>query len=70
MIADVSAILRDCDVSLESVLQRGHVPNAPVPVILTTHKTSEEGMRKAVAEIAKLECVSEAPYLMRIEDFA
>lgn len=70
VIADISAILRDCNVSLESVLQRGRAPDAPVPVILTTHETSEEGIQEAVARISKLKSVSEPPHLMRIEAFA
>lgn len=69
VIADISAILRDCKVSLESVLQRGRAPDMPVPVILTTHETSEDAIQTAMAGIAKLKSVSETPYLMRIEEF-
>ncbi len=69
VIADISAILRDNKVSLESVLQRGRDPDQPVPVILTTHETSEESIQKVTAEIGKLPSVVEPPYLMRIEDF-
>jgi homoserine dehydrogenase len=69
VIADVSAILRDCHVSLESVLQRGRSPGQPVPVILTSHETHEGGMLKAVGLIGKLKSVVEPPHLMRIETF-
>jgi homoserine dehydrogenase len=69
VIADVSAILRDCNVSLESVLQRGHAPGQAVPVILTSHRTSEGSMMKAVAAIGKLKSAVEAPHIMRIETF-
>jgi len=69
VIADVSAILRDCAVSLESVLQRGHAPGKPVPIIFTTHKTPEGAMQKAVKDIANLKTVLEPPHLMRIETF-
>lgn len=70
VIADISAILRDHKVSLESVLQRGRAPDQPVPVILTTHETTEDSMRKVVAEITKLKTVSEPPHVMRIETFS
>ena len=70
VIADVSAILRDCNVSLESVLQRGHAPNQPVPVILTTHKTAEGNILKAAGLIGKLKSSFEPPHLMRIETFS
>jgi homoserine dehydrogenase len=69
VIADVSAILRDCHVSLESVLQRGRSPGQPVPVILTSHETPEGSMLKAVGLIGKLKSVVKPPHLMRIETF-
>lgn len=69
VIADISAILRDCHVSLESVLQRGRAPNQPVPVILTSHETEEGSMLKAIDMIGKLKSVTEPPHLMRIETF-
>ena len=69
VIADVSAILRDCRVSLESILQRGHAPDQPVPVILTSHETLEGDMLAAAAQIGKLKSSVEPPHLMRIETF-
>jgi homoserine dehydrogenase len=69
VIADVSAILRDNNVSLESVLQRGRDAGKPVPVILTTHETSEAAIQKTSAEIAKLSACIEPPQVMRIETF-
>ncbi|MCC7048981.1 MAG: homoserine dehydrogenase, partial [Alphaproteobacteria bacterium] len=41
VIADVTACLRDEQVSLESMLQRGRAPGETVPVVLTTHDTEE-----------------------------
>lgn len=70
VIADISAILRDNHVSLESVLQRGRDPEQPVPVILTTHETTEDAMRKVVEKISKLKSVAEPPHVMRIETFS
>ena len=70
VIADVSAILRDHAVSLESVLQRGRDPGHPVTVILTTHETRQSDMLIAAKKIAALASVLEKPHLMRIEDFA
>jgi homoserine dehydrogenase len=67
VIADVTAILRDLGVSLESMLQRGRAPGEAVPVVLVTHETEESPMRAALARIAALETVMEAPTLVRIE---
>lgn len=65
--ADIAAILRDHEVSMESVLQRGRAPNEPVPLVMTVHETLEASMNAAFAEIGQLEPVVEAPYIIRIE---
>ncbi len=67
VMADIAAILRDENVSLESVLQRGRDPGEVVPVILTTHVTVEAGMREALRKIAELEPVVETPLMIRVE---
>jgi homoserine dehydrogenase len=67
VIADVTAVLRDLGVSLESMLQRGRSPGEAVPVVLVTHETRESAMRAALERIAALGAVLEAPTLIRIE---
>ena len=69
VIADVAAALRDEEVSLESMIQRGRSPNEAVPVVLTTHHTVEAAMQRALAAIARLATVVEPPHMIRIEDF-
>jgi homoserine dehydrogenase len=68
VLADVTAILRDHDVSLESMVQRGRDPHEKVPVALTTHEVDEASMRVALAAIGQLEAVLEAPAMIRIVD--
>jgi homoserine dehydrogenase len=67
VIADVTGILRDERISLESMLQRGRAPGEAVPVVLTTHDCEERQMRVAITRIAALETVVEPPALIRIE---
>jgi len=67
VIADVTAVLRDVGISLESMLQRGRSPGEAVPVVLVTHETGEAAMRTALSRIAALDAVMEAPALIRIE---
>lgn len=69
VIADIAAALRDQQVSLESMIQRGRSPSEAVPVVLTTHATVEAAMQKALAAIAGLPTVLEPPHMIRIEDF-
>ncbi len=67
VIADVTAVLRDLGISLESMLQRGRSPGEAVPVVLVTHDTNEAAMRAALARIATLGAVMEPPSMIRIE---
>ncbi len=68
VIADVSAALRDEEVSVEALLQRGRSAEGSVPVVLTLHETQEAAMQRALARIAKLDTVVEPPCMIRIED--
>ncbi|MBL6957698.1 MAG: homoserine dehydrogenase [Rhodospirillales bacterium] len=67
--ADVAAVLRDCAVSMEAVLQRGRAPGEPVPVVMTFHETEEASMTAALEKIAELDTVVEQPRMIRVETF-
>ena len=69
VIADVAAALRDEQVSMESMIQRGRAPGEAVPVVMTTHITVEAAMRRALHRIEALDTVLEPPRMIRIEDF-
>ena len=67
VLADVTSILRDHAISLESMLQHGRKPAEAVPIVLVTHETSEASITAALAQISKLKCVLESPAFIRIE---
>ncbi len=69
VIADIAATLRDEDISMESMLQRGRDPEAVVPVVITTHDTTEGALRRALKRIEVLQAVVEPPCALRIESF-
>jgi homoserine dehydrogenase len=69
VIADVTSMLRDQNVSMESMLQRVRAPGGNVPVVLTTHETEEARMNAVIAQVAGLDAVVEPPHLIRIEQF-
>lgn len=68
VLADITAILRDEHVSMESMLQQGRDPMETVPVAMTTHEVDEASMRRALTKIAELEAVREQPAMLRIVD--
>jgi homoserine dehydrogenase len=67
VIADVAAALRDEQVSMEAMIQRGRAPGEAVPVVLTTHETEEAAMRRALSRIGGLSTVLEPPRMIRID---
>lgn len=68
VLAEISALLRDHDVSIEAFLQRSRNPGQPVPLVLTTHETKHSGLLKACAAIDNLSAVLEKPCVIPIED--
>ena len=69
VVADVAAALRDEEISMESMLQRGRAPEELVSVVITTHDTTEGAIQRALGRIQALAAVTEPPRAMRIEDF-
>jgi homoserine dehydrogenase len=68
VIADIAAALRDEQVSMEQMIQRGRAPGEAVPVVLTTHETEEAAMRRALARISALKTVLEPPRMIRVDN--
>ena len=68
VIADIAAALRDEQVSMEQMIQRGRAPGEAVPVVLTTHETEEASMIRALERIARLGTVLEPPRMIRVEN--
>ncbi len=67
VLADVSALMRDHDVSIEALIQRARKPDEAVPIVLTTHETTEADMIDVLARIGALDAVLEPPRMIRIE---
>jgi homoserine dehydrogenase len=67
VLADISAVLRDHNASIESLIQRGRNPGQAVPIVLTSHDALEADMRGALERIGALPSVLEPPRMIRIE---
>jgi homoserine dehydrogenase len=68
VIAEVTAILRDHDVSIESFIQHGRDPGQAVSVVLTTHQAKQSNLQTACGLIENLEACKNKPCVMRIEN--
>jgi homoserine dehydrogenase len=66
VLADITAALRDQEISIESVLQTARAPGEPVTLVITVHETREANMKAALAQIEESEDVVEPAHLIRI----
>lgn len=66
VIADVSPILRDAQISIESLIQRGRSTEQPVSIIMMTHETTGENILDAIQKIKKLDCIMADPLVMPV----
>ena len=69
VLAGIAACLRDEQISVEAMLQRGRNPGEVVPLVLTTHEASEAAVVRALSAIGRLDPVMEPPRMIRIETF-
>lgn len=67
VVADISRILGDEQVSIASMLQRGQRADGLVPLIMTLHKSKEKSVVSALKKIEGLESVVNKPCMIRIE---
>jgi homoserine dehydrogenase len=76
VIAKVSKVLADSDISISSVLQReapetrpSQPPSDHVPLIFMLHTAKDQAVRDAVAEIDRLDVVKDKTVVIRVESF-
>jgi homoserine dehydrogenase len=68
VLADVTRILADCDISIEAILQKPPAKNETiVPIILLTQVTQEYKLNAAISKIEQLETVSGKVNRIRLE---
>ena len=68
VIAQISRLLADQNVSLQSILQKGSEKNGAVSVVLMTHQTTEKAVAQSIADIEALDDVFKPSCLVRIMD--
>ncbi len=66
VVADISGIMRDNNISIESLQQRGREAGQPVNIFMTVHKTESKAITDAVAAITRLKAVLAPPLAIRI----
>lgn len=70
VVADVSAILKEEDVSMETLIQRkSDAKDNTVPVVMVLHKSKEAAIARSLEKIAALDVVLDKPQMIRIAEF-
>ncbi len=68
VLSAISGILGQNDISIQSMQQKGRKTNGSVPVVMVSHRAKEADVQRALAEIDRLDVVSQPTMLIRIED--
>lgn len=68
VLSKISGILGENNISIAAVIQKGRQQAGPVPVVMTTHKSKEKDVQKAIKEIDQLDIIRGKTVLIRIED--
>jgi homoserine dehydrogenase len=63
---NISKILRDYAISLESVTQKKRSHGQAVPIFMVTHEAAERNIRHALEEIDRLEVIQEKSMFIRV----
>lgn len=68
VIADITACLKDKNISIDSFIQKGHEKDGTASVAIITHLTSLQKIKNTINSARELSSVLDEPTLMRIED--
>lgn len=67
MLAELSQVLKSWDISIQSLLQRGHNPGKSVPIVILTHDTTEKQMSGAIGALASIDGMVSTPRCLRVQ---
>jgi homoserine dehydrogenase len=68
VLSRISGILGDLDISILSVIQKGHQSEKAVYIYMLTHEAREKNMRRALQVIDQLPVIVDKTVFIRIED--
>ncbi len=68
VLSRIAGILGENNISIAAVIQKGRQKAGPVPIVMTTHKSKENDVQKAIREIDRLEIIHGKTVVIRIED--
>jgi homoserine dehydrogenase len=67
VLSKISGILGENDISIYSVIQKGREVGGSVPVVMLTHEAKESSVRKALAQMERLDVLTDKTMTIRVE---
>jgi homoserine dehydrogenase len=68
VLSRITGVLGKNNISISSMIQKGRKMDEAVPVVMMTHDAVERDVRKALAEIDRMDCVAGATVVIRVEE--
>ncbi|MFC1693385.1 homoserine dehydrogenase [Candidatus Latescibacterota bacterium] len=68
VLAEISKIFADGNISIESVIQKGTADGDYVPLVIMTHEACEGDMQRSMRKFEELDCVRGKVQLIRVEE--
>ena len=67
VLAQITKVLGEFDISIESMLQKAHRVKNRVKLLFTTHKCTEAKIQNAIVKLKELDCIHQDIFMIRIE---
>lgn len=68
VLAKISKILGENNISISSVVQKQDNPQKAVPIVMLTHKSKEKNVQNAIKEINKLDVIKKPTIIIRLAE--
>lgn len=68
VLSKIAGILAEENISIATVIQKGRKQGQAVPIVMTTHRSKEKNVQRALRQIDRLDIVQDRTVLIRIED--
>ncbi len=68
VLSRITGVLGRNNISISSMIQKGRKVDEAVPVVMMTHDAVERDVRKALDEIDRMDCVTGATIVIRVEE--
>ena len=68
VLSRITGVLGKNNISISSMIQKGRQVDEAVRVVMMTHDAVERDVRRALDEINKMDCVSDATVVIRVEE--